>query len=126
MEVPQLRGARHPHQAVEGERNLLVFQGGVQEEGCPSLQGGRSEDEVALDLLSLVTGENLVGGPALHLAESRDEEQFVVRLDTLLFGQLDVPLVLAVQVGLDDVPGNLGGHDATLGGDIARPPCHGG
>src|SRR5262249_49345152 len=27
---------------------------------------------------------------------------------------LEVPLVLAVQVGLDDVPGNLGRHDATL------------
>jgi hypothetical protein len=37
-----------------------------------------------------------------------------------------VPLVFAVQVGLDDVPRNLGRHAATLGGDCARPPCHGG
>src|SRR5262249_44767957 len=40
--------------------------------------------------------------------------------------ELEVPLVLAIQVGLDDVPSNLGRHAATLGGDFARPPCHDG
>jgi hypothetical protein len=31
MEVPELRGARHPLQTVEGERIVVVFPGGVKE-----------------------------------------------------------------------------------------------
>src|SRR5262249_52063630 len=112
MEVPQLRGARRPLQTVAGERNVLVFQGGVKNEGRPALQGTRGEEEVVLDSLSLMTGENPVGGSTLHFVARLGEEYFVLRLDPLLFGQLEVPLVLAVQVGLDGFPRDLGCHDA--------------
>jgi hypothetical protein len=73
IKVPQLRGAGEPLQAVEGKTNVLVFQGGVEEEGCPSLQDGRGEDGVLLDLPGRVAGENRVNSPPPDPVSRLDE-----------------------------------------------------
>src|SRR5215831_5766345 len=115
MEVPLLRWAGHSHQAVEGESNVLVFQGGVEEERGPSPQDGRGQYGVPLELLAPVAGENLVGGLAPYRVARLGEQCLVARPRALLPGELEVTLVLAVEVGLDDVLGDLGCHDAASG-----------
>src|SRR5581483_8958972 len=66
MEIPQLGGAGHPLQPVECESNVLVVQGGVEEERGSLLHYGRRQHEVTLDPLASVTNENQVGGLAPH------------------------------------------------------------
>jgi len=124
MEVPKLRGSRQALQAIEGQGEVVILQDGVEDENGPPLQGGLDEDDVPDDLFYGLAGEDLLDGPAPRLFCRLGEQEFVLGTNALLTGELEVALVPAVQIGLNEVPGNPGSHDATLGGDSARPPCH--
>src|SRR5262249_33102782 len=60
MEIAQLRWTRHTFQAVEGQRDVVIFQCGVKEKGCSPLQAGRGEGNITLDLSLGMPGEDRV------------------------------------------------------------------
>ena len=121
MKIAQLRGAFHLLQPIEFEGNEIVVQSGIENERSTLLQGGSGQRDVPGYLFPWVAGKNLVDGGKANLGPHLGEQGFVVALGSLLAGQLQVALVLAVQVAFQNVPGDLRCHDCTRVCGSVRP-----
>jgi len=114
--LPQPRRAVRPFQAVDAERPMLVFEVRVRQQRCPFLQR-RSGDGRTLASVTFPEAGDETGDGLLPRCRPRGRgHHLVVRLGAALARELQVPLILAVQVGFDDRASDLGRHHTALWG----------
>jgi hypothetical protein len=110
VKVAEVGRAGHALEAVEDQGEVVRRQGGAEHERGPALQGGRGQVDIPVDRPGAVVDEDPLDRLASDVVCLPVEDGLIVGRDALVLAEEKAGLVRTVQVRLEDVAGDRGGH----------------